>query len=84
MREALTAFVPLFAFMLLPVWIPLLTVTVGWVADRVGGRKHDAFAARLADVKARSHARRAELAAARHELQAGTHAARPALVAEAA
>lgn len=79
MRDALAVFVPLFAFMLLPVWIPLLTVTVGWIADQFGGRKHDAFAARLAEVKARSHAQRAALAA-RHE----AHAAQGQLAVEAA
>lgn len=35
MSELLTAFVPLFAFMLIPVWIPLVAHSVGAVADRV-------------------------------------------------
>lgn len=36
MRDALTVFIPLFGFMLLPVWIPLLGVTFGWIGDRLG------------------------------------------------
>lgn len=35
MSDALAVFVPLFGFMLLPVWIPLVTVAVGWVGDRL-------------------------------------------------
>jgi hypothetical protein len=59
MSDALNVFVPLLAFMLLPVWIPILGVTVGWIADQFGRRrKHDAFAARLAAPKERSHAHR--------------------------
>lgn len=58
MRDALAVFVPLFGFMLLPVWIPLLTVTVGWVADQLGSGRRDDVATRLAAVKERSRANR--------------------------
>lgn len=33
MREALLIFAPLFAFMLVPLWIPLIAVAVGTVMD---------------------------------------------------
>ena len=83
MSEALAVFVPLFVFMLLPVWIPVLGVSVGWIADQFGGNKHDELVARFAAVKERSHAHRAALAA-RHEAHVAKHAARPVLAAEAA
>lgn len=35
----LASLVPLWIFMLLPVWIPLLGVTVGVVGDRMSGRR---------------------------------------------
>lgn len=39
MREALLIFAPLFAFMLLPIWIPIIAVAVGTVADAVGSTR---------------------------------------------
>ena len=48
MSDALAVFVPLFAFMLLPVWIPIIAVTIGWVGDQLGGRGHDEVVARFA------------------------------------
>ncbi len=68
MSDALSIFVPLFGFMLLPVWIPILAVSVGWVADHVGGRDHDAIVARFAVVKERSRAHRVAMAARHEEL----------------
>lgn len=38
MREALTAFGPIFVFMLIPLWIPLFTVLVGALGDRLTSR----------------------------------------------
>lgn len=35
MSDALDVFVPLFAVMLLPIWIPTIGVTVVWVADQI-------------------------------------------------
>lgn len=35
MRDLMTTFVPLLAFMLIPVWIPVMAHSVGAVADRV-------------------------------------------------
>ena len=65
MSEALAVFVPLFGFMLLPVWIPILGVTIGWVADQFGGRsEHEALVTRLAAVKERSRANHTQAAPA--------------------
>lgn len=30
------ALVSMFAFMLIPIWIPLITATLGYVSDRIG------------------------------------------------
>ena len=62
MSDALKVFVPLFAFMLLPVWIPIIAGTVGWVADQLGRSRGDELAARLAAVKARSRANHTQAA----------------------
>lgn len=59
MSDALKTFVPLFAFMLIPVWIPLITAAVGRLADLLGGHRRDEVAARIEAVKERSEARRA-------------------------
>ncbi len=80
MSDALSVFVPLFGFMLLPVWIPILGVTVGWIADQFGANKHDRVVARFAAVKERSHAHRMALAA-RHEAQ---RSGQPAFATDAA
>jgi hypothetical protein len=58
MSDALSVFVPLFAFMLLPVWIPILAVTIGWVGDQLGSNQHDEVVARFAAAKERSRAHR--------------------------
>ena len=39
MTELFTTVVPMIAFMLIPIWIPLITVTVGWVYDLVTGAR---------------------------------------------
>jgi len=83
MSDALAVFVPLFGFMLLPVWIPILGVTVGWIVDQFGANQHDQLVARFAAVKERSHAHRVALAA-RHEAHAADRAGRPAYAIEAA
>lgn len=59
MSDALNTFVPLFAFMLIPVWIPLVTAAAGRIGDLLGRRGRDEVAARVAAVKERSEARRA-------------------------
>lgn len=83
MSEVLNAFVPLFAFMLLPVGIPIVGATVGWVVDQFGGgRQHDALVARLAELKERSHAPRTAIAA-RHEAHEAQHAAPSAFATDA-
>ncbi|WP_183093819.1 hypothetical protein [Nocardioides stalactiti] len=55
MRDALNTLVPLFVFMMLPIWVPLLTATFGWIADLFGSGRKDELATRLAAVKERSH-----------------------------
>ena len=39
MGEALAVMVPLMLFMLIPVWIPVMAVAFGAVADRLASRK---------------------------------------------
>ena len=68
MRDALTVLGPLFGFMLLPVWIPVIAVAFGWVGEQFGSRRHDEVAARFAAAKERSHAHRAAMA--QHQLVA--------------
>jgi hypothetical protein len=59
MNQALSTFVPLYAFMLLPVWIPVFSVTVGWVLDRFGSGEGDTVAVRVAAAKEHSRTRHA-------------------------
>jgi hypothetical protein len=59
MSDAVTIFAPLFGFMLLPVWIPILTEVVGRIVDQIGPRRENELADRLATLKERSHANRA-------------------------
>ena len=59
MNQALSTFVPLYAFMLLPVWIPMIAVSVGWVLDRFGSGEGEGVAARVATAKEHSRARHA-------------------------
>lgn len=75
MRDALTALVPLFAFMLLPVWIPLVALAVGRIGELFGGREHDAVVARFAAVKERSQAQREQAAPSYAGRQAALEAA---------
>ena len=35
LHQILTVFGPLLAFMLIPLWIPVVTIALGWGADRV-------------------------------------------------
>lgn len=57
MQDAIAIFVPLFGFMLLPLWIPIVAVLGGKVVDLVSPREEQSMADRLA-------ARRAEVATA--------------------
>jgi hypothetical protein len=57
-RDAFTTLGPLFALMLIPVWIPLIAETVGWVVDLFGVRRPNELAERVAAVKERSRAGR--------------------------
>lgn len=38
MRDALAVFLPLYGFMLLPVWIPIVAVALGWAGERLTRR----------------------------------------------
>lgn len=35
MEDALTTMLPLLAFMLIPIWIPMIAVAIGGAADRI-------------------------------------------------
>jgi hypothetical protein len=35
LHQILTVFGPLLAFMLIPLWIPVVAIALGWVSDRV-------------------------------------------------
>jgi hypothetical protein len=35
LHQILTVFAPLLAFMLVPLWIPVVAIALGWVSDRV-------------------------------------------------
>lgn len=59
MGELLKIMVPLFGGMLLPVWIPLIGVSVGALTDRLRPATHTPAEKVVTDVKARSAARRA-------------------------
>lgn len=53
MGQALAVYVPLFAFMLLPVWIPIIAVLCGMVSDAV--RPREPSGARAAVEAAKRH-----------------------------
>lgn len=53
MGQALAVFVPLFAFMLLPVWIPIVAVVCGMASDAV--RPREASGTRAAVEAAKRH-----------------------------
>ena len=54
MGSALTTYVPLFAFMLIPLWIPIIAVVVGALLDRVGGTRPSATVRAVRDAKLRT------------------------------
>lgn len=55
MGAALAVYVPLFAFMLIPVWIPLFAVTIGAIGDLANPRRAAQGAgAAVASAKART------------------------------
>lgn len=56
MREALAIFIPLFGFMLIPAWIPLVALVFGKLADLARPREEQAMAARLAERRAAERA----------------------------
>jgi hypothetical protein len=57
MNQALSTFVPLYSFMLLPVWIPVFSVSLGWLLDRFGSGEGDGVAVRVAAAKEHSRSR---------------------------
>jgi len=59
MHQALSTFVPLYAFMLLPVWIPVFSVGIGWILDQLGSGEGDSVAARVSAAKEHSRTRHA-------------------------
>ncbi|KAA1420921.1 hypothetical protein F0U44_00825 [Nocardioides humilatus] len=59
MNQALSTFVPLFAFMLLPVWIPMLAISLGWVVDQFSRKDGDTVTARVVAAKEHSRTRHA-------------------------
>lgn len=66
MADALKVFVPLFGFMLIPVWIPLVAMAWGAVVDRLVPQSVTAAGAAVEAAKARSaelHADRAQVGA---------------------
>lgn len=46
MTDVLRTLAPLFLFMLIPVWIPIIAVVVGSVLDRLTPAEEDGYAAR--------------------------------------
>ncbi|WP_028655471.1 hypothetical protein [Nocardioides sp. J54] len=54
MKEALEALLPMYLFMLLPIWIPLIAVTFGAVLDVVRPRRSAAPGRRVAGKRART------------------------------
>jgi hypothetical protein len=58
MGPAANVMIPLFLFMLIPVWIPLIAIVVGNVLDRVRPAPISPAAAVVADLKTRSAAAR--------------------------
>lgn len=58
MGSLLAVVAPLFAFMLIPVWIPVIAVSVGSVLDLVRPARTSTVTAAVNDVKARSAATR--------------------------
>lgn len=54
MADLLTAFVPLFAFMLIPVWIPIVAHVGGAIVDRLARPDMSATARAVEAAKTRS------------------------------
>ena len=69
MDQAMTYFVPLFAFMLIPVWIPMIAIVVGNVIDRVRPVEHTAAESAVMEARQRAAATRGQ-APARRAIQA--------------
>lgn len=61
MADLLSAFVPLFAFMLVPVWIPAVAHVSGAIVDRLARPEISAAARAVEASKTRSAERRAML-----------------------
>lgn len=49
MTDVLHTLVPLFLFMLIPVWIPIIAVVVGSVVDWLTPAEENRYAARIAE-----------------------------------
>lgn len=47
MAEFLNAFIPTFAFMLVPVMIPVLAVVIGAIRDALGGEREETLEDRV-------------------------------------
>ncbi|TYL55313.1 hypothetical protein FXB39_02885 [Nocardioides sp. BGMRC 2183] len=63
MGQALAVYTPIFAFMLLPVWIPIIAVVCGRAADAVRTPPVSAAKAAVDAAKERSLLRRSEIQA---------------------
>lgn len=62
MSDALTTCLPIFAFMLIPVWLPIIGTLLGSLCDRVRPQTHSPAEQAVAAAKARSaYARRSVL-----------------------
>lgn len=51
MADFLTTFVPMLLFMLLPIWIPIIAVALGWIRDLIAGPSASAFGTKTAAVE---------------------------------
>lgn len=58
MTTVLTTFAPIFMFMLLPVWIPIVAIAVGSIADSISPRQASPAEAAVADARERTLADR--------------------------
>jgi hypothetical protein len=55
MTDAAKTLLPIYAFMLIPLWIPIIAIVAGWLLDLVKPRKDHPVVAQL---RARRHAAR--------------------------
>jgi hypothetical protein len=62
MGDATRTLLPLFAFMLIPLWIPLIAIAVGAVFDRLGSDTVKGQAGAILEVRRRSSAKNEQAA----------------------